>query len=302
MDSVYQNRLTDFVKRARPLLVNVAAGTCRVIALAVGWKIETGTTTRFMQHSTGFQLDSAGNARGTAGVDLQQDRDNDTEVASGNYSFIGSGRENTASGANAGTVGGYTNTASGESSGILGGSDALASGLGAAIIGGYNNTAGENTSAAMGGGAVTNNRFQMAHGHKLATDGDAQVSRFPLSTQITHGDATWYALDLSDEDGVVVPADTAMTFRALVTGITQGAAKSFSFEIVGHIENDGGTTTLKASTVTTIDDSDDTSFDCRAQANDADDTLEIQVHDADGASDSVKWCARVVTAEVTYAA
>ncbi len=286
MDSRYQNRLTDLAKRLRPLIVGISEGTCRVIALTIGWKINAGTTKRFLQHSTGFQLDEGGNARGTAACDLQQSRDADTKVASGDYSFLGAGLRNTASGSKSAVVAGWKSVASGDSS---------------IVLGGWINEAGEDTSLAMGGGAKANNRYQIAHGHQLTTAGDAQVSRFPLSTQITHGDATWYALDLSNEDGVVIPADTVMTFQALVAGITQGCAKTFHYEIVGSIKNDGGTTTLTNSTVTTLHE-DDASFDCRAQANDTDDTLEIQVHDADGSSDSVKWCARVVTAEVSFAA
>ena len=268
------------------LLVNLAGNICRVIALAVGWKINTGTTKRFLQHSTGFQLDEGGNARGTAAADLQQSRDADTQVASGDYSFLGAGLRNTASGSKSAVMAGWKSSAGGDT---------------AIVLGGYQNVADEDVSIAMGGAGIVHNSYQMAHGHQLTTPGDAQVSRFPMSTRITHGSPTWYPLDLSGENGIVIPADTVMTFRALVSGITQGCAKTFNYEIVGSIKNDGGTTTLTASTVTVINE-DDASFDCRAQANDTDDTLEIQVQDADGSFDDVKWCARVVTAEVSFAA
>lgn len=272
-----------------------------VIPLAVGWKIIAGTTTRFLQHSTAFQIDDYGNARGTAAVDLQQTQTAVTQVASGDYSLIGSGRDATASGDYAATLGGYQATASGAKSGVLGGDANTAAGSAAAAIAGFSNNAAEDNSVVMCGGAKTNNRFQVAHGQQLNVVGDAQVSRFPLSTRVDHGDANWYTVDLDNENGVVIPADTVMTFQALVAGITQGCAKTFNYMIVGSIKNDGGTTTLTDSTVTVINE-DDASFDCRAQANDADDTLEIQVQDADGASDDVKWCARVVTAEVSFAA
>jgi hypothetical protein len=89
-----ENRLTDFVKRVRPLLVGVAEGTCRVIPLATGWRITAGTTSRTLQHSTAFQLDTGGNSRGTAAIDLQYTRSNANEVAAGDRGGIYGGEDN----------------------------------------------------------------------------------------------------------------------------------------------------------------------------------------------------------------
>ena len=68
------------------------------------------------------------------------------------------------------------------------------------------------------------------------------------------------------------------------------------------IENDGGTTTMLASNVTTLYDTDDTDFDAQAVADDTNDALLVQVKDATSGSDTVRWVARVTTAEVTYPA
>ena len=59
-----------------------------------------------------IQADALGNARGANAVDLQSGRSADTQVASADFSAIGGGRYNTASGTYATVSGGYGNTAS----------------------------------------------------------------------------------------------------------------------------------------------------------------------------------------------
>ena len=92
-----------------------------------------------------------------------------------------------------------------------------------------------------------------------------------------------------------------MTFHVLIAGATSGLAKSFSFIIEGAIKNDGGTTTLLNSTVTTVYDTDDTSFDARVSADDTNDALLIEVSDADSGGDTVNWVAKISTVEIIYA-
>jgi hypothetical protein len=79
-----------------------------------------------------------GNQRGLHAVDLQSARSAATQVASGNYSVIGGGRENTASGVAATVGGGRGNTASGAYATVGGGRNNTASGQYSAIPGGYN--------------------------------------------------------------------------------------------------------------------------------------------------------------------
>ena len=69
-----------------------------------------------------------GNARGSNAVDLQQSRAGATQVASGGYSTICGGGNNTASATCAAVLGGAGNTASGVNSAVLGGSSNIASG------------------------------------------------------------------------------------------------------------------------------------------------------------------------------
>jgi hypothetical protein len=108
-----------------------------------------------------------GDPRGLHAVDLQSARSAATQVASGDYSVIGGGQNNTASGDYAtvggggkntasgsfATVGGgYANTASGDYATVGGGSDNTASGDAATVGGGYGSLASSDY-ATVGGGS-----------------------------------------------------------------------------------------------------------------------------------------------------
>jgi len=95
-----------------------------------------------------------GNQRGLHAVDLQSLRSAATQVASGNYSVIGGGQNNTASSSYATVGGGQNNTASGDYATVGGGLLNSASGYSATVGGGSYNTASGYT-ATVGGG--TNN-------------------------------------------------------------------------------------------------------------------------------------------------
>jgi len=77
---------------------------------------------------------SSGDSRGTNAVDLQNSASSITQVASGNYSTISGGSNNTASGAYSIVVGGDSNTASGNQSVIIGSTNA-SSCVGSILIG-----------------------------------------------------------------------------------------------------------------------------------------------------------------------
>lgn len=114
---------------------------------------------------------SGGNARGTDAVDLQVNRTNATEVASGAESFIGGGDGNTASGARAVCVGGDANTVSaiegfvgggesnqaitGDRAGVCCGQLNVASGTESFIGGGEGNTASASHATVAGGQSNT---------------------------------------------------------------------------------------------------------------------------------------------------
>jgi hypothetical protein len=124
---------------ARPLVIRVGnQETFRFNppgASAPAWSIQRG----------------GGNQRGLHAVDLQSARTAATQVASGNYSVIGGGQNNTASGPYATVGGGLQNTASGARATVGGGYDNDASGDYATVGGGQENTA-SNQYATVGGG------------------------------------------------------------------------------------------------------------------------------------------------------
>jgi hypothetical protein len=68
-----------------------------------------------------LQRDNAGNARGVQAVDLQSNRSAVTQVATGDYSFLANGSNNTATGTNSFVGGGNNNEATGANSAIFGG-------------------------------------------------------------------------------------------------------------------------------------------------------------------------------------
>ena len=78
---------------------------------------------------------AGGNARGQYAVDLQMVRTANTQVASGQYSFVGGGASNVASGGASFVAGGSGNVASGESSFVGGGDYSQASGKQSASFG-----------------------------------------------------------------------------------------------------------------------------------------------------------------------
>jgi hypothetical protein len=98
-----------------------------------------------------LQRDAGGNARGQEAVDLQSARTAATQVASGNYSVIGGGRDNTASSWYATVGGGYLNTASGDAATVGGGYQNTASGY-IATVGGGEGSIASNDYATVGGG------------------------------------------------------------------------------------------------------------------------------------------------------
>jgi len=113
---------------------------------------------------------SGGNKRGIYATDLQKQRNQSFEVASGSNSTIGGGSGNTASGNhavvaggqgnNAGNshatiAGGYINSVGGAYATIAGGYNNLANGSYAVLAGGTNNASG-NSHTAVGGGSSNN--------------------------------------------------------------------------------------------------------------------------------------------------
>jgi hypothetical protein len=251
----------------------------------------------------------AGNARGAGAVDLQGYRQAAAQVASGLYSVISGGAVNTASGLSSTIGGGWNHTISSNYATIPGGYyNQITTNDYATIGGGAESQATGKYSTIPGGRSALADKYgQLVHasgGFGEGGYGDAQGTvQFVTRKSVTHSTNAWHELFLDEAaQRMTIATDIVWTFDVLVVGTTQGCTKSFGFRIEGTIENDGGTTTLLNSTVTTIYDADDVSFDARAVADDANDALIIEVRDSDGGGDTVRWVATTRTAEVTYPA
>jgi hypothetical protein len=223
-----------------------------------GFRIAGGTSTvRTLVWESAFQLDTGGDARGTQAVDLQINRNNSSEVASGPR---------------------------------------------AVILAGLDNTAGENQSVVMGQQGKSNTPNQFAQGAYptgvVFTDA-VQGGMYVLAGQEFHDTTNWFSLRYEGTgEGIAVPNSSSITFHALIVGQNTEASDVWSYEITGNISNNGGTTTLNASTVNTIYEA-DASFAAQAVADDTNDRLLIQVRDGTGNySDDVTWACHIRTAEV----
>jgi hypothetical protein len=111
----------------------------------------------------------------------------------------------------------------------------------------------------------------------------------------------WYQLFL---DGAtvqaVIPASTVWTFEADIAGMSQYGAMVWGYTIVGIIRrNNAGSTTLLASNVTTLYES-DVAYDARAYADDDNEALLIQVKRVGGTSYASRWVATIKMTQVQY--
>jgi hypothetical protein len=149
---------------AQPLVIKVnnqetfrfnAPGTT-----APGWSIQRG----------------GGNTRGLHAVDLQSSRSSATQVASGNYSVITGGIDNTASGWGSVVGGGSSNTASGIASFVGGGYVNTASAQYSVVGGGTGNTASGYTSVVGGGSGNTASEYYSVVGGGQANTASGYTS------------------------------------------------------------------------------------------------------------------------------
>lgn len=112
---------------------------------------------------------AGGDKRGTYAVDLQANRQNNTEVASGNSSVIAGGQLNTASGQLSAVLGGYGNEATGDGSTAMGYSN-TSSGT-HSFTSGYGNTASAHYSVALSQSNVASNYNCVAWGRQNSASG-----------------------------------------------------------------------------------------------------------------------------------
>jgi hypothetical protein len=134
---------------------------------------------------------TGGNARGVAATDWQKIRASQVQVASGNYSVLSGGIDNTASGTYSVVAGGTGNYALSNNATVGGGQQNGAYALFAVVAGGYQNLAASNYASVCGGdGNAASGAFSHVGGgldntasgsRSIVGGGDANAARSPLS-------------------------------------------------------------------------------------------------------------------------
>jgi hypothetical protein len=268
---------------------------------------------------------TGGSARGSRAVDLQLQRNAANQVASGANSFIGGGRINRASGADAIVVGGSSNNSTGSDSPIIvGGSENTASGQnGATVVGGYKNqasgqfssfvgagghysgsnvgnTASGSFSAVLCGTGALADRFGMqAHcsgSFSGTTSGDAQRANFVMRNKTTTNSAVELFLDGS-ATRLTIPSGKYLTGTINIAGIKSDGATAARYIRQFSIKNVAATTSL-VGTVDTVGTDIANSTTISITADDTNDALKVEVTGI--TSETWRWVAAVDVVEVAY--
>ena len=279
--------------------------------------------------------DATADARGDYAVDMQLSRANADEVASGNYSVVGGGRDNTASGHHSTVGGGRNNTASGyyystvgggrnntasgycstvgggggnEASGdwstVGGGYTNEASNYYSTVGGGYTNTASGSYSTVPGGrDALADKYGQRAYAAgEFAAQGDCQQSDLVARNATTDATANVELFLDGNDDQLTIPTDTAWAFDILITAAEQGMANAKKFHRTGLVVNDGGSTTIAAEDTigTDLTIGSPGAWAVDIDVDDTNDALKIEV--TGEAATNIRWGAHVRLMEVSYPA
>jgi hypothetical protein len=287
---------------------------------ATGFRLVGGTATiNYLVHESAFYLSGSGSSRGANAIDLQKIRTNDNQVASAGNSFLIGGSSNRADATSAGVAGGSSNYSSGAESFIGGGQSNTIQGSDGAILGGISNTINANMfygvvlggsgniidassgAVAMGHQAVAHDDGQFVQGISVnggSTSNELQGSRHILGLRQVMVTGTWYNLETASfVDGLSIPTDSVWTFEILLVGAIAGIATKAGYRINGVIENDGGTTTLLASNVTVLYES-NAALDAQVVGDNTNDKLQVQVLQSTGAPLTMQWVASILTAEL----
>ena len=215
-----------------------------------------------------------GSARGSFAVDLQLKRSNNTEVASGIYSVI---------------IGGSNNTASGTRSNVIGGSFNIASATHSSVFGGLNNVVSAEYASVTGGlygsaylyGQNTNSSGYFSYG------GDAQSSNIRMRRNIVGTAKAELYLDGVSAKAILsgtnrlwnVKVQLAAVVEVVGTGGGASIGDSFISEHIVGIKKIGTTTTLVGEGVSQNVISNDTAMSSATvsiSADDATDNLKIE--------------------------
>lgn len=173
--------LTHFTESVNTAAPNATVPVVQVIATNAAANVDAvlapkGTGANLAQIPD--NTSTGGNKRGTGATDWQKARAANTRVASGAYSTIGGGSQNTASAQNSTVAGGLNNSASANYATVAGGESNTASGqysfavgdtntasgLNASAPGGLNNTASGTSSFATGQGTIASGAYSASFG------------------------------------------------------------------------------------------------------------------------------------------
>ena len=224
------------------------------------------------------------------------------ETASGaGYITIGGGRQNTVSNNYATVSGGRGNNISGGYATVGGGQDNTGSSDYSTIAGGRANTVSGSYATVPGGVFSNASHFgEMAQASGgFAAAGDAQTSVYVMRREYAMAAGTWHDLFLDGNGAsqrLTIASGRTVTFDILVSGRTE-AGESAGYTIRGLIENVGGVTALVSAPTVTVLGEDDATWNVQVLANDTLDALLLQVQ---GNGETIRWVARVQTAEVAW--
>jgi hypothetical protein len=239
-------------------------------------------------------LATGGNARGNFATDLQKERATNSRVASGGYSFIGSGYNNSATNTYAAVCSGDGNQATGPRSFIGSGVTNTASGTESAVITGTSNTASASNACVIAGTfGVADRALIVVHsaGRFGGVSGSAQQLRHVgFGTTTTNSAVTILSL--------AIPASKVVAMIVNVVGTKSDGSACAHFVRQYALKNVGGTTSqIYAAATVGTDSAASTSVTLSAN-----DTTDAFVLEATGiASETWRWVASVDAVEVSYA-
>jgi hypothetical protein len=268
---------------------------------------------------------AGGNKRGTHATDWQKSRNAATQVASGNYSSILGGQNNTVSNSYSALVGGLSNTITGDNAFLGNGFNNSATGSYSTIVNGYICTAsgiasfvsnGElnlaNSSYAFVGGgyggssrSIVGNVIFAASGQPVSgTVGAQQSATLVLGRQTTDATATVLRSNPSaagTSNQVILPNNSAYFFQGQVVAGVTGAGDTKGWTVEGVIKRgaNAASTVLVGSTVmSSYGDAGAVTWVVALTADTTNGGLAITV--TGQAATTIRWVAQIRTTEMTY--
>lgn len=249
---------------------------------------------------------TGGNVRGGRAIDLQFERNNVAQVASGNQSVLIGGRRNRATTSYSACVGGQENTATGGGCFVGNGNSAL--GTDSVTVGGQSVTASGAYSMAQGRSSLADKWGQHAHAAGLfSTSGDAQRSVMVMRNSTADATPTELFFDGSSLRATL-PNNTRWLATVRVVATTATATGAWAvFErrcLIGRGAN-AAATALAGSVIVIGSDSGTNSGSPPAGwavALTADTTNgSLKVEATGAAATAIRWVAEVSLVEVAYA-